>query len=105
MNNPKIYLAVFALSCLILFGLLKFSPSQKVTRLQAQVVSQTTTQSLDGHRRYLQIKTTDDALHLIQSDPLIDCPENSTVTVATEKHLFSNSPSFKFVRCVPPTIK
>jgi hypothetical protein len=105
MNNPKTYLTVFALCCLVLWGLLKLSPSQKDNTFQAQVVSQTTTQSLDGHRRYLQIETPDEELHLIQSDPLIDCPENSTATIAIESHLFSNRTSFKFVRCIPPTIK
>lgn len=105
MNNPKVYLTVFFTTCLILYALLKLSPRQDNTSFQAEVVSQTLTQSLDGHRRYLQVMTERGERHLIQSDPLIDCPKGSTVLVALDSNLFADTESLKFVRCLTTSIE
>lgn len=105
MNNPKIYLAVFAVSCLVLFGLIKLFPSKQAENFKSVVLAQTLTQSLDGHRRYIQIETEAPDALLVQIDPLIDCPQGSTVEVSKQSNLLSDTYTYKLVKCYLPPIE
>lgn len=99
MNNPKIYLVALLLSSLVLVMALWLKPQFNSETIQATVISQTLTQSLDGHRRYLNVKTDDARSLLVQSDAKIDCPEGSTVALKQQTGFFSNVVSYTVLKC------
>ncbi|GAK84887.1 hypothetical protein JCM19238_2467 [Vibrio ponticus] len=101
MNNPKIFLIAFFIACLMLVSLLLLTPKQTTQTLQATVISQTLTQSLDGHRRYLNVITPDQRTLLISSPASIDCPQGSDVEVDVESTLFQSEETYRFKTCYP----
>ena len=99
MNSPKYYLATLTLACVLLALLLgKKMPNNE--RFEGIVVSQTLTQSLDGHRLFLNIKTKQQQLVLIQVDPKTDCPDGSDVYIVQKQSLFSDIVTYKLVQCI-----
>ena len=99
MSNPKIYLTTLFTSLLVLILLLYFqSPNRSDTQV-GFVVSQTVTQSLDGHRRYLSVRTQTNELILIQSPVNANCPKGYRVTFKEEQGLTQEIISYKFVSC------
>ncbi len=99
MSNPKIYLATFFTSLLVLILLLYFQPPNRSDTQVGFVVSQTVTQSLDGHRRYLSVRTQTNELILIQSPVNANCPKGYRVTFKEEQGLTQKTMSYKFVSC------
>ncbi|WP_282176092.1 hypothetical protein [Vibrio nereis] len=99
MSNPKIYLTTLFTSLLVLILQLYFqSPNRSDTQV-GFVVSQTVTQSLDGHRRYLSVRTQTNELILIQSPVNANCPKGYRVTFKEEQGLTQEIISYKFVSC------
>lgn len=101
MNNPKIYLATFVLSILVLVFIILIQPKHNDEVYSGVVISQTLTQSLDGHRRYLSIRTQHDELILVPSPASIHCPEGYNVTFKTKQGFVTTVTSYKFVSCSP----
>ncbi len=99
MNNPKIYLVALLFCSLVLVITLWLKPQFNSETIQATVISQTLTQSLDGHRRYLNVETEHAQNLLVQSDAKIDCPEGSTVTLKQQAGVFSNVVSYAVIKC------
>ncbi len=99
MNNPKIYLIALLLCSLLLVVVLWFQPQPKAELIKATVLSQTLTQSLDGHRRYLNVVTEHNQSLLVQSDAKIDCPKDSRVTIQQEQSVFSDVISYTVIKC------
>lgn len=99
MKNQKIYLATFFASLLVLILLLYFQPQSRSNTQVGLVVSQTVTQSLDGHRRYLSVRTQTNELILIQSPVNANCPIGYRVTFKEEQGLTQEIMSYKFVSC------
>lgn len=97
MNSPKYYLAALALACVLLALLLGIkTPNNE--HFEGIVVSQTLTQSLDGHRLFLNIKTKQQ-LVLVQVDPKTDCPDGSEVYIVQKQSLFSDIVTYQLVQC------
>ncbi|MFM2586736.1 hypothetical protein [Vibrio sp. TBV020] len=101
MNSPKVFIAAFCFTALILLTLLKLFPATQSTKIEGTVVNQTLTQSLDGHRRFLNITTSNNQGILIQTDPKVDCPKGSKVTIKQESGLISSVSSYQLVKCLP----
>lgn len=101
MNSPKIFIAAFCFVTLILVALLAFKPKTEHTLINGVVVSQTLTQSLDGHRKFINIVISDNQELLIQADPKTDCPKGSNITVKQESGLISGIDSHQLVKCIP----
>ncbi len=101
MNNPKIFVAAFAVSCLILFALLKLVPISQPETFDGVVTNQTLTQSLDGHRLFLNVTTNEQQELLVQADPKMSCPTGSKVVIAQESALISDLHSYRLVECLP----
>lgn len=99
MSNPKIYLATLFTSLAVLILLLYFQPQSRSGNQVGFVVSQTKTQSLDGHRRYLSVRTQTNELILIQSPVNANCPKGYRVTFKEEQGLTQEIISYKFVSC------
>lgn len=98
MDKPKTFLTMLALACALLVALLWFKTDQ-TQQLQGKVLSQTLTQSLDGHRRFLKISLTQGEL-IVQVDPKIECPEGSTVIIEQRQSLFNDVSTFHLVNCL-----
>ncbi|WP_244896794.1 hypothetical protein [Vibrio panuliri] len=101
MNNPKIFLIAFAIACSLLAGLLLLKPNESPRTVEARVVSQTLTQSLDGHRRYLNVVTQDNQALLITSPAQTDCPKGSIVLLEAETTLIQQQTNYRFQTCYP----
>lgn len=101
MNSPKVFIAAFCFATLILVALLAFKPTTEQTLINGVVVSQTLTQSLDGHRKFINIITSENQKLLIQADPKTDCPKGSNITVKLESGLISGIDSYQLVKCIP----
>ncbi|WP_194437129.1 hypothetical protein [Vibrio fluminensis] len=101
MNNPKIFLIAFLFACLMLTSVLLLKPKQTTQTIQATVTSQTLTQSLDGHRRYLNVITSEQSSMLVTSPAQTDCPQGSTVELDVESTLLQRDKSYRFKACYP----
>ncbi|MGF1908438.1 hypothetical protein L4C38_03235 [Vibrio kasasachensis] len=99
MNNPKIFIFAFLIACLALISLLWLSPEKNVQGIQGTVVSQTLTQSLDGHRRYLNVITDDNQTLLIPSPATVDCPKGSRIALELESTIFQQQNHYQFKAC------
>ncbi|KOO15956.1 hypothetical protein AKJ18_07350 [Vibrio xuii] len=99
MNNPKTYFIVLLLCSLLVLVILWLKPDTKPELFQARVVSQTLTQSLDGHRRYLNVITDNNQSLLLQSDPKLDCPKDSHITIQQDQSFFSDHVSYTVIKC------
>ncbi len=101
MNNPKIFVATFAMACVILFALLKLAPSSQPKTIDGVVTNQTLTQSLDGHRLFLNVTTSEQQELLVQADPKMNCPAGSKVVIEQESAFVSDLHSYRLVECLP----
>lgn len=99
MNNPKIFLAALLLLSLVLLGLIALNKPKQTTRVQALVLTQTLTQSLDGNRRFLNIEFSDGDQTMISIPPQTECPANSIVELDKKSALFSDAISYRYVQC------
>lgn len=99
MNSPKIYLTLFLVSIVALFSLITLSPHSSNETITAKVISQTLTQSLDGHRRFVNIETEHGESDLISIPPQIDCPQGSTILLAQTKLALSPKLKYQFLDC------
>ncbi|CAM3229186.1 hypothetical protein [Vibrio neptunius] len=99
MNNPKIFLAALLLLALVLLGLIAINKPKQTTRVQALVLTQTLTQSLDGNRRFLNIEFGDGGQTMISIPPQTECPVNSIVELDKKSSPFSDAISYRYVQC------
>ena len=73
--------------------------SETGQRIQAKVISNTLTQSLDGHRRYLTVQTEDDQVFRVSIAPTTDCPIDSVVALDTLNNQITGQSSYQFIHC------
>ncbi|WP_253817190.1 hypothetical protein, partial [Vibrio coralliilyticus] len=99
MNNPKIFLAALLLLSLVLLGLIAINKPKQTTRVQALVLTQTLTQSLDGNRRFLNIEFSDGDQTMISIPPQTECPANSIVELDKKSALFSDAIGYRYIQC------
>ncbi|MBA5764424.1 hypothetical protein H2O73_18875 [Vibrio sp. 404] len=99
MNNPRIFIVAFFIACLILAITLWLLSSQSPVTIQGTVISQTLTQSLDGHRRYLNVMTDDNQTLLITSPATVECPKGSRISLELESTLFQQQSRYRFKAC------
>ncbi|NVD07843.1 hypothetical protein FCU94_13210 [Vibrio sp. JPW-9-11-11] len=98
MDTPKIFLATLAVACVVLVTLL-WLKTDHGQQFNGRVLSQTVTQSLDGHRRYLKVTSPQGEL-MLQVAATIDCPAGSEVAIEQRQSLFSKVNSFHLIRCL-----
>ncbi|MCC2521414.1 hypothetical protein [Vibrio coralliilyticus] len=99
MNNPKIFLAALLLLSLVLLGLIALNKPKQTTKVQALVLTQTLTQSLDGNRRFLNIEFSDGDQTMISIPPQTECPPNSIVELYKKSSLFSDAIGYRYIQC------
>ncbi|MEZ9439828.1 hypothetical protein [Vibrio atlanticus] len=68
-------------------------------RIEARVISNTLTQSLDGHRRYLTVETQDNEIFRVSIPPTTDCPLDSVVVLDTLNNQITGQSSYQFIHC------
>ncbi|WP_139133620.1 hypothetical protein [Vibrio splendidus] len=84
MKQLKIGLFILMCGVGVLLALSYFPlTSETGQRIQAKVISNTLTQSLDGHRRYLTVQTKDNDVFRVSIAPTTDCPIDSVVALDT----------------------
>ncbi|MEZ9765490.1 hypothetical protein AB4278_21645 [Vibrio splendidus] len=100
MKQLKIGLFILMCGLGVLLALTYFPlTSETGQRIQAKVISNTLTQSLDGHRRYLTVQTKDNDVFLISIAPTTDCPIDSMVTLDTLNNQITGQSSYQFIHC------
>lgn len=99
MNSPKIFIATLFLLVALLAVLLYLTPNEPQKRIQAKVVTQTLTQSLDGHRKYLNVQLADGKQLLLSIPPKTDCPTGSIVELSTKNSVATDDTRYEFVQC------
>lgn len=100
MNSPKVFLAALFICAVLLYTATSLIGDHASTTINATVNSQTLTQSLDGHRRYLNVITEHQQQLLIQAPANIDCPEKSQVVIKEQPALLSDVKSYQLIRCL-----
>lgn len=73
--------------------------SETEQRIHAKVISNTLTQSLDGHRRYLTVQTEDNQVFRVSIAPTTDCPIDSVVALDTLNNQITGQSSYQFIHC------
>ncbi|OEF80433.1 hypothetical protein [Vibrio tasmaniensis] len=68
-------------------------------RIEARVISNTLTQSLDGHRRYLTVETQDNEIFRVSIPPTTDCPLDPVVVLDTLNNQITGQSSYQFIHC------
>ncbi|WP_333699791.1 hypothetical protein [Vibrio hepatarius] len=101
MNSPKVFIATLFLLIALLAALFYLMPDEPQERLQAEVVTQTLTQSLDGHRKYLNVQLADGSQQLLSIPPRIDCPAGSIVELSTKMPITADKARYELVQCKP----
>ncbi len=100
MNNPKIYISALLASVAFLYLLLQFMPDQRNGyEHRAVVLSNTLTQSLDGHRRYLTVVINNRDIFRVNAPPTEDCLKGSTAIVSTQSSSINEGSHFNLVKC------
>lgn len=99
MNNPKVFLTAMLLLCLIFAATVLFLPAAASSTVTGTVVSQTLTQSLDGHRRYLSVSLTDGHTVLVTAPATSNCPQGSSITLIKEKGVLGSESHYRFDSC------
>ena len=100
MKQLKIGFVILSIGIgLLLF--LTYSPMTSSTgeRIEARVISNTLTQSLDGHRRYLTVETQDNEIFRVSIPPTTDCPIDSIVVLDTLNNQITGQSSYQFIHC------
>ncbi|CAK1694713.1 conserved hypothetical protein [Vibrio crassostreae] len=100
MKQLKIGLFILMCGVGVLLALTYFPlTSETGQRIQAKVISNTLTQSLDGHRRYLTVQTEDDQVFRVSIPPTTDCPLDSVVALDTLNNQIAAQSSYQFIHC------
>jgi len=101
MNNPKVFLTALLFFSISLFLFTSLLPENQPTPIKATVISHTITQSLDGHRHYLNVELQSGEIVLISAPTGVDCPQGSLVTLFNEGGAFGIGSRYRFVSCIP----
>ncbi|KZX57594.1 hypothetical protein A3712_04375 [Vibrio sp. HI00D65] len=100
MKQLKIGLFIFMCGVGVLVALTHFPlTSQTGQRVEAKVILNTLTQSLDGHRRYLTVQTQDNSVFRVSIAPTTDCPIDSVVSLDTLSNQITGQNSYRFIYC------
>ncbi|ANP78020.1 hypothetical protein AB4559_16425 [Vibrio sp. 10N.222.51.C8] len=100
MKQLKIGLFILMCGVGVLVALAYFPlTSETGQRIQAKVISNTLTQSLDGHRRYLTVQTKDNDVFRLSIAPTTDCPIDSVVALDTLNNQITGQSSYQFIHC------
>ena len=100
MKQLKIGLFILMCGVGVLVALTHFPlTSQTGQRIEAKVISNTLTQSLDGHRRYLTVQTQDNSVFRVSIAPTTDCPIDSVVSLDTLSNQITGQSSYQFILC------
>ncbi|KPL95878.1 hypothetical protein [Vibrio splendidus] len=100
MKQLKIGLFILMCGVGVLLALTYFPlTSETGQRVQAKVISNTLTQSLDGHRRYLTVETQDNEIFRVSIPPTTDCPLDSVVALDTLNNQITEQSSYQFIHC------
>ncbi|WP_295891030.1 hypothetical protein [uncultured Vibrio sp.] len=104
MNNPKVFLLLFALASVVLFGLIKLSETwhqgdTSNQTIESTVLNNTLTQSIDGHRRYLTLAVDGKDPVVISVSPSIQCGVGRTALISTVETLLPQKKQYKYLSC------
>lgn len=69
------------------------------TTVQATVIANTLTQSLDGHRRYLTVAIDSVSSLRVSVPSTVDCPIGSTVELNQQSSRLTKQINYQFIRC------
>lgn len=99
MDNAKIYIYSFlGLTVVLLVFLLLSKSESEQTIVTMTVESNTLTQSLDGHRRYLVVRSEQYGQQRVSVPPSSDCPVGANASFEVTSTLISAT-HFKFLSC------
>ena len=108
MKQLKIGFVILSIGIGLLWFLSYFPMTSSTgTRIEATVISNTLTQSLDGHRRYLTVEMVNDPLIegtktdilRVSIPPTTDCPIDSIVVLDTLTNQITEQNSYQFIHC------
>ncbi|WKY60472.1 hypothetical protein Q5H80_16680 [Vibrio sp. SNU_ST1] len=108
MKQLKIGLFILMCGVGVLLALTYFPMTSSTgERIEATVISNTLTQSLDGHRRYLTVEMSDNELSeknktetfRVSIPPTTDCPIDSIVVLDTLTNQITEQNSYQFIHC------
>ncbi|MFS1918066.1 MULTISPECIES: hypothetical protein [unclassified Vibrio] len=97
MKQLKIGLLILMCGVGVLVALTHFPLTGQ--RIEAKVISNTLTQSLDGHRRYLTVETQNNEIFRVSTPPTTDCPLDSVVALDTLNNQITGQSSYQFIHC------
>ncbi|MFS1443710.1 hypothetical protein BCU50_018220 [Vibrio sp. 10N.286.46.E10] len=97
MKQLKIGLLILMCGVGVLVALTHFPLTGQ--RIEAKVISNTLTQSLDGHRRYLTVETQNNEILRVSTPPTTDCPLDSVVALDTLNNQITGQSSYQFIHC------
>ncbi|MEZ8191575.1 hypothetical protein [Vibrio sp. 1F279] len=100
MKQLKIGFVILSIGIGLLLFLTYFPMTSSTgERIEARVISNTLTQSLDGHRRYLTVETQDNEIFRVSIPPTTDCPIDSIVVLDTLNNQITRQSSYQFIHC------
>ncbi|MGF1839869.1 hypothetical protein [Vibrio atlanticus] len=100
MKQLKIGFVILSIGIGLLLFLTYFPMTSSTgERIEARVISNTLTQSLDGHRRYLTVETQDNKIFRVSIPPTTDCPLDSVVVLDTLNNQITGQSSYQFIHC------
>ncbi|MDN2483166.1 hypothetical protein [Vibrio agarivorans] len=97
MDKPKVFIIALALMALVLIVLIMVS-QRSVETVTFPIVGQTSTQSLDGQRRYLTLFDDKGEPFVVTIPLAVDCGHASHAKVIKGKD-FPTRPHYQFVSC------
>ncbi|MEZ9165606.1 hypothetical protein [Vibrio cyclitrophicus] len=101
MTQLKIGLLILLCGVGLLLALTYFPmTSETGQHIQAKVISNTLTQSLDGHRRYLTLQSQGNEIFRVSIPPTTDCPIDSVVVLDTLSNQITGQNSYQFAHCL-----
>lgn len=101
MKQIKFAFLILGIGVIVLIALVQFTtPDSSPIEKRGVVLSNTLTQSLDGHRRYLTLKLDDEPIFRLSVPASLDCPIDSVVIVDALLNQTSGHYSYKYQRCI-----
>ncbi|PMJ98389.1 hypothetical protein BCU12_21850 [Vibrio sp. 10N.261.55.A7] len=104
MNNPKVFLLSLVLASFVLFVLVKLkdhstSDTSGNDTFKGVVMSNTLTQSIDGHRRFLTVSIDGKEPIILTISPAVNCEIGRFAIISPTNTLLSEKKQYKYVSC------
>jgi len=98
MSSAKKLTIILLLLTLLLIAIVVIKPTGTKHHIQVQLLENTLTQSLDGHRRYFLIDSQMTGKQLIAVPPTTQCQNSSVITIEQSARQ-GEPPHYRFISC------